>query len=726
MAGRCALYSLGARLISWLWLAGFFQYYAPLTYYLGAAYGWFFGEGGAVAGVKFVYVAAALLATTGMYLFMHRGWGPAPALVSAGAYGFTPYLVYMLPHVFGRAPETFALGLAPYVFWAFDRLRAPSAGGIGLAGLLLGAHLLTHNLTGWFCLALLVAWFVWEAWLGEPASAPARGRHLAAGGLSLALALGLAASFWLPAIAERAAVQYGEIAGRDFVDYRSQFVALGALLRPVIASDAYRLDTVGFKLGLPQWGLALLAAATLGLAQAPRRAVLFWLLSAGGLLFFILPLSRPVWDAFPALALVQFPWRLLGPLGFVLAVLAGAGAAAWSAWLEHWWPRHGSTVVGALAVGGCLLAAQPMLHPLPWPDFGPMNMQRLLGSEFDWQVGSSPTQEFMPAAVTVPPTAQASLSESYQTGLVDKVNHGALPEGAQVTVLDHGPLHDRFAVSSPVGFVLRVYTFDFPGWTAFVNGRRTDITPSQPEGWITLAVPAGAAEVTLRLLDTPPRQWGTLLGGLAGIACLALLAVETRRRGPTPASVTLPTKPRAHTPTLGLAALFAAVGGLNILLPSPSTWYATAPAGPVPATRIHAVWQGNLALRGYDLSSLSAQPGETLSVTLYWQAAAPVSANLRVFVHVLGPDGRLWAQSDKFHPGRFQDLPTGRWPVGYAQTDEHQVTLAPDAPAGLYRVQAGLWQDYTGARMHLLDTTGQATSQEAILLTDTLAVQATP
>src|SRR5260221_8127699 len=45
-----------------------FNYYAPLSYYLGAAYGALFG--GAVAGVKFVLVASAYLGAAGVVLFV--------------------------------------------------------------------------------------------------------------------------------------------------------------------------------------------------------------------------------------------------------------------------------------------------------------------------------------------------------------------------------------------------------------------------------------------------------------------------------------------------------------------------------------------------------------------------------------------------------------------------------------------------------------------------------
>src|SRR5258706_7664413 len=61
-----------------------FQYYAPLSYYLGAAYGALFG--GAVAGVKFVLVASAYLGAAGVFLFLRGRWGSLAAVVRVAAF----------------------------------------------------------------------------------------------------------------------------------------------------------------------------------------------------------------------------------------------------------------------------------------------------------------------------------------------------------------------------------------------------------------------------------------------------------------------------------------------------------------------------------------------------------------------------------------------------------------------------------------------------------------
>jgi hypothetical protein len=135
-----------------------------------------------------------------------------------------------------------------------------------------------------------------------------------------------------------------------------------------------------------------------------------------------------------------------------------------------------------------------------------------------------------------------------------------------------------------------------------------------------------------------------------------------------------------------------------------------------------AQWTNQAALAGYDLPVITAQPGESIALTLYWRATANVTTNSSVFVHVFGPDGQLWGSSNKFHPGEWGDWPTGRWPAGFALTDRHTIVIAPEAPPGEYRVRVGLWNSTTGQRVPLITQGAQGSVIDAFELPITLRV----
>jgi len=83
------------------------------------------------------------------------------------------------------------------------------------------------------------------------------------------------------------------------------------------------------------------------------------------------------------------------------------------------------------------------------------------------------------------------------------------------------------------------------------------------------------------------------------------------------------------------------------------------------------------------------QPATPLTVTLAWRAEAEMDVAYRVFLHLLGPDGGLVAQSD----GEPVDgtRPTTGWLPGEVVLDRRVLSVPADAEAGEYQLRAGLY-----------------------------------
>jgi hypothetical protein len=122
---------------------------------------------------------------------------------------------------------------------------------------------------------------------------------------------------------------------------------------------------------------------------------------------------------------------------------------------------------------------------------------------------------------------------------------------------------------------------------------------------------------------------------------------------------------------------------------------------------------GTIDFLGYDLGSEEIQAGTPISLTLYWQSAAPVDKSYAVFVHLLGPDGQVWAQQDN-PPGQ-GGLPTSGWLPGESLTDNYRLTLDPGAPAGEYRIEVGMYDPATGVRLSVSDVSGQSIGDRILL-----------
>ncbi|HEX8683057.1 MAG TPA: glycosyltransferase family 39 protein [Ardenticatenaceae bacterium] len=115
---------------------------------------------------------------------------------------------------------------------------------------------------------------------------------------------------------------------------------------------------------------------------------------------------------------------------------------------------------------------------------------------------------------------------------------------------------------------------------------------------------------------------------------------------------------------------------------------------------LQATFGDTIALLGFDLASLTAKRGESIQLTLYWQALAPPGRSYKVFAHLLDTSGNAVAQHDGIPHG--WGYPTSEWQAGEIVHDRIRLLLPADTPPGHYRLFAGMYDEATGERLPLL------------------------
>jgi hypothetical protein len=329
----------GAGYVRWapdLWYGyGYpiFNYYAPLTYYLANAFALLPGLD-IVAGVKALFILGLLLAAVGAFLLGRDLFGLRAGLVAAAAYTFSPYILFVNPHMRGDLPECFALALFPWMMRAGVRAFRPQLSGlrfrapsltplIAAYAVLWAALILTHNLMALILSVIFVAWQAYQIANRKLQIANCKSQFVSLVML-VALAAGLSAFFWLPFVAERGAVHLTVI-GEGHFDFHNHFVAWRSLLAPSRPLDlGATAPKFQYNLGLAQWLLALPAIPLAGLyRRRPQgRALAFFAACSAWLVFLMLSPSAFVWEHVPLMPYIQFPWRLLGPAALTLAMCA--------------------------------------------------------------------------------------------------------------------------------------------------------------------------------------------------------------------------------------------------------------------------------------------------------------------------------------------------------------------------------------------------------------------
>lgn len=452
-----------------------FLFYPPLASALAAG-------AGAVAALL-VTLLVAVLGAAAMGSAVEDGNPRIAALVLV----LQPYLLADLLLRNAQA-ELLALALLPFAMAGLLRADQRPRQAALLLALAVALVTLTHPLTALMLMVILLA-----------GGAFVLRRAAGWGALTAGMGLGLLLSAWswLPALVLGSWIRHGELL-RDRLDFNRNFLAPGQLIGHGSPFSAGWLGPAAL--------LCLLGALLAGrLSGVRRRAALAVLLGGAVLLALQLPAASPVWEVVPWMPLLQFPWRLMGPLA-VLSALAAAlafGAVSWSPRMRR------GLEIGVLALA--LLDALPVLQaarPLPQEirDGLEQNLKPAAIRAFGHR--GTVFDEYLPAGAD-----PALWREGYPGPLV------AMPAGTRYQVLRDAGTSAEVEVETPADTGVLFARWFFPGWTATVDGAEVEVSQG-PRGVLAVPVPAGRHRVAVHYRQPEIRRvagWLSLLG-LAGCA----------------------------------------------------------------------------------------------------------------------------------------------------------------------------------------------------------------
>lgn len=644
----------------------FWNFYAPLAY-LGAGLVALLG-GGVVGAIKVMQLTAFLVAAAGMFRLAERVWGsPWAGFLGSAAYTLAPYHLVNL-YVRGDAlAELAAYAVFPWLLLALDAARArPGLLAVAALAAAFAALVLSHNISALMFLPVLALFWLWPrppaaarvaapprlptppAPGPVPEAAPLWARPAAwalalldglewrawgrwrglrfRGGLAvcagLLLGLGLAAWFWLPALAERDQVQLAENT-TGYFNYEGHFLALDAL--DVGALFDYRVDEEHspWRLGLLQV-LVALAGAALAWRAGQRRAVGLWGTVALAALLMMSVLSAPLWGAIPLLPFVQFPWRWLSVAAFALALL-GAPLGRRGPWVA---------LPVALVLGLSTLLRLDV-QTLAVDGVTPADLAAF--EVFSNNPGTTVRGEYFPTAVHPRPASSVAIVDG-RPG-TPRSTSGI----ATATLVRRGPSAQEWQiqVSGDQPATVAFPTLFFPGWTATVTsepqpqfdtgaGPSGEVIPTPTpdpagaeqrtvtraagwvpgSGWLTVELPPGRSKLRLALDRSDSRA---LAEGLSLAALLLWLALALADR-----------RYRLRVGLAWLAVGLIVAVALARLLPMGR------PIGPRTLDSTRAAWPhynpaglsfGAAQLADVWLSADEVAPGSDLDVTLDWRMA---------------------------------------------------------------------------------------------------------
>jgi hypothetical protein len=316
----------------------YFGYYQPGFFYVASVFAWL---------LPFpVWLAAtlwtlALIGYGGVLALVRARFGTAGGVLAGTTLLVSPY-VRTEAYWRGDCPELMGMMLLPpALHWLtswLDGRRAAHWWGLSFAA---AWSILAHPVAGLLSYgAFVVVIAYWVATGGD--------RRRAASALAaLGVGVGLAAFYLAPVLLEWPLIEGGRLTmdASGFHGFPSHFVEVGELLGLRIRPGFVVRPGVGAApLGLAAVALATVAWRRSRLPASPRRLVGALVVLTLGTTWLMHASSRVVWEAFPLLPFLQFPWRFLVVLTVALAALGGCLALGGRVVLMAGLALHGWTL----------------------------------------------------------------------------------------------------------------------------------------------------------------------------------------------------------------------------------------------------------------------------------------------------------------------------------------------------------------------------------------------
>ena len=500
----------------------FFVFNPPIVYYLAEI--WLLAGMGPLTALNLTCALIVAGSAAGMFLLGRLWFGPWGGWLAAAAYVYAPYFHVDL-FVRHALAEFAAFLFYPLAFYGFARyardrdLRFLLLGGAAFAGVIA-----SHHPAALLFAPLLLSFVVFQALQSKSL------RLLLVQWAGLALGLALGASIWLPGLFERQFVKLDRLLD-GYLQYTNHFVYLQQLVE---TNWGYGLslpgygDGMSFSLGWSHLLLAGLGWVAAGGCVAVRRWIavprmagrrqarrLLAFLNGWCILFGVLMLagSEWFWATLPLLKYVEFPWRMLAPAAFCVA-LAAASLGPALAGLKTWRKPALAAALGLLIL--------PNLQHIAPAGYETVDLRQWTPQQIAQRGVSVTTRnEYEPLGAELPPQR------------ADQVR--VVAGSAQGDLQRHSPVYWSGQIEAAEQSSVEVSCFFFPGWQAFLDGGVIPIEPSPGSGLIRIAVPEGRHRLELRFERTPVRLLGDAISLVSAFVLVGLWwrsRRKTQRSGP--------------------------------------------------------------------------------------------------------------------------------------------------------------------------------------------------
>ncbi len=460
-----------------------FLFTYPFPYYAGELF-YLIGFG-LTTSIKILFILSILGSALAMYLLGQTIYGKWGGLASSILYIYAPYRMVNL-YVRGSLGESLALIFFPLLFWLFYKLIYDNSRLIVLIPILLAAFILTHNAMVVLFMPILCLWILWHLYQVKFDRSVVF-RVL----IYIELGILLSAYFWLPAIIEKSYIALSQV---PLANISENFVSLGELF----SNKWYFGIRPPLQVGMIQIIIFCIICLLYILnikKDKNRKMVIFFGLITSIVFSLLFPISSLVWKL-PLLKEIDFPWRILATLTFLLAFIGGGLKIATNKCLM---------IVGLiLAVGFNYQFIQTQSRLNKADDYYETN-----------DATTTSADELMPIWVTdkLRNRPQNKIEVYSQVTSLSP----PIPEGNIWKLMNDKSQSLDLEINSTQPLLVKINTLFFPGWSLKIDGKKEQLTSATE--LITFTVPSGNHNINLYFARTPVRWIADIISliGLTGL-----------------------------------------------------------------------------------------------------------------------------------------------------------------------------------------------------------------
>jgi hypothetical protein len=439
-----------------------------------------------------VFFFFSFVGTVGTYLLAKEFLKPCRAFWAGIAFSLMPYHLNQIYSISVYAEFAGCSALAFCFLFATRVCRRGTLGDvIGLASsyaILILTHL-PSSVTGSLCLLIYGIIMI------------SKGRTLSTLlKLGIASILGLLASlvYWLKMVTELSWMQHTTFHQERVFDYKYNFLLTGNFLdgAPYPFLTVVLIVTV-LMIGFALWGLY--ASGELALLKRLRGLIALSSIS----IFMVLPISQPIWEVFPFIQTIQFPFRWL-----TITTASGSIIIASSIYSLYNYAKQSPDHLQLIKLAtGVLATGMVLIFSVTWMSAS----YSFPASTFDQWVDNKISSKGLDFWWTV-------ITKKEAFNIKEKV----VTNDRQTTISDWQPYERDFIVEAGNGTNARVATLFYPRWQAEVNGSPVELTPDE-NGAILVPIPDGKATVRVWFQETVPVRIAFWVSGITWLLMFSAL-----------------------------------------------------------------------------------------------------------------------------------------------------------------------------------------------------------